>query len=45
MIVRVFRAVVHPGKQHEFRQFFINTALPHIEAQPGLLSVMRPGST
>ena len=40
MIVRVFRAIVHPGKQREFEQFFLNKALPKIEAQPGLVSVM-----
>ena len=39
MIIRVFRAVVHPGKQREFGQFFINTALPHIKAQSGLVSI------
>ena len=40
MLIRVFRALVHPGKQHEFEQFFMNKALPNIKAQPGLVSVM-----
>ena len=40
MIIRVFRAIVHPGKQREFEQFFLNKALPKIKAQPGLVSVM-----
>jgi len=40
MIIRVFRALVHPGKQPEFEQFFMNKALPNIKAQPGLVSVM-----
>ncbi len=40
MIIRVFRALVHPGKQDEFEWFFLNKALPKIKAQPGLVSVM-----
>ena len=40
MIIRVFRALVHPGKQQAFEQFFLNKALPNIKAQPGLVSVM-----
>ena len=39
MIIRVFRAVIHPGKQDEFEQFFLNKALPMVKAQPGLVSV------
>ena len=40
MIIRVFRASVHPGKQHEFHQFVMDKALPEIKANPGLVSVM-----
>ncbi len=40
MIIRVFRARVHPGKQQQFEQFFLNKALPNVRAQPGLVSVM-----
>lgn len=39
MIVRVFRVVVHDGKQTEFGDFFHNTALPLVQSQPGLVSV------
>ncbi len=31
MILRIFRAFTHPGKQAEFREFFVNTALPLVE--------------
>jgi heme-degrading monooxygenase HmoA len=39
MIIRVFRAVVHPGRQPEFERFFLNKALPKLKAQPGVVSV------
>jgi heme-degrading monooxygenase HmoA len=39
MIVRVFRVVVHDGKQTEFSDFFHNIALPLVQSQPGLVSV------
>ena len=39
MIVRVFRAVVHEGRQDAFREFFLNTALPLVEKQAGIVSV------
>lgn len=39
MIVRVFRAVVHEGKQDEFKDFFLNVAKPHVEKQSGLESL------
>jgi quinol monooxygenase YgiN len=39
MILRFFRAIVHEGKQSEFRKFFLGTALPNVRAQPGLVSV------
>jgi hypothetical protein len=30
MILRFFRAIVHDGKQNEFRDFFLGTALPNV---------------
>ncbi|MHC5066322.1 MAG: antibiotic biosynthesis monooxygenase family protein [Planctomycetota bacterium] len=38
MIIRVFRARVHPGKEKEFERFFVDTALPYVRAQAGLVS-------
>ena len=45
MIIRIFRAVVQPGKQQEFEAFFTETAIPHVRKQPGLISLFigRPG--
>lgn len=40
MIVRVFRVVVHDGRQDEFSTFFRDTALPLVRRQPGLVSVV-----
>lgn len=39
MIMRVFRAMIHDGKQDEFERFFVGTALPLVHSQPGLISV------
>ena len=39
MIVRVFRGIVHDGKQDEFEKFFLETALPILEKQEGLVDV------
>ncbi len=39
MILRVFRAIVHEGKQAEFAEFFLGTALPMVRSQAGLESV------
>lgn len=39
MILRIFRAFVHPGKQDAFRDFFVKTALPLVDGQPGCVSV------
>jgi heme-degrading monooxygenase HmoA len=39
MILRFFRAIVHDGKQNEFRDFFLGTALPNVRSQAGLVSV------
>jgi len=38
MIIRFFRAIVHDGKQAEFQSFFLETALPLVRSQEGLLS-------
>lgn len=42
MIVRVFRVTVHAGKEDEFRRFFLDTAIPLMKRQPGLIS-LTPG--
>ena len=39
MIVRIFRGIVHEGRQQEFHAFFEKTALPIIREQEGLVSV------
>jgi heme-degrading monooxygenase HmoA len=39
MVIRVFRAVVREGQQSSFRKFFIETALPLVRSQDGLVSV------
>lgn len=39
MVIRVFRARVHPGKAEEFARFFQETALPVVRNQPGLVRV------
>ena len=39
MIIRVFRVVVQDGKCKEFEEFFLNTALPLVEEQKGIISV------
>lgn len=35
-MIRIFRAIVHDGKQEEFAQFFLGTAVPLLQSQPGL---------
>jgi hypothetical protein len=39
MILRFFRAIVHEGKQSDFQQFFLGTALPEVRSHAGLESV------
>ena len=39
MILRLFRAIVHDGKQDEFTKFFLETALPSVRSHAGLVSV------
>ena len=38
MIMRIFRAVVHEGQQEAFQEFFLETALPLVRSQEGLIS-------
>ena len=38
-IVRVFRAVVHPGKEDEFESFFVDEAVPMLRAYTGLVGL------
>ena len=40
MLIRVFRAVIQPGQQAEFEDFFMHTALPLVKSQAGLVSVL-----
>ncbi len=39
MILRIFRAIVHDGKQDAFRAFVEGEALPMTRGQDGLVSV------
>jgi heme-degrading monooxygenase HmoA len=38
MIIRVFRATIHPGKEAEFESFLRDTAVPLVSRQAGLLT-------
>jgi quinol monooxygenase YgiN len=35
MIIRVFRAQIHPGNEAEFERFVRETGVPTVEAQAG----------
>lgn len=39
-LVRVFQAETHRGKEREFREFFLEEALPMVQSYPGLVSVV-----
>jgi heme-degrading monooxygenase HmoA len=39
VVVRVFRARVHPGKEDEFERFVIETGVPMVKAQEGCTHV------
>ncbi|MCV2865355.1 antibiotic biosynthesis monooxygenase family protein [Albidovulum sediminicola] len=39
MIIRIFRVTVEDGKEAEFERFFLDTALPLVKSQPGIVSV------
>ena len=38
-IVRVFQAEAKAGMESEFREFFVNEALPLVKVQPGVTAV------
>lgn len=38
MIIRVFHATTHEGRADEFREFFVDVALPLVRSFPGLVS-------
>lgn len=40
MIVRIFRVVVYPERRADFEDFFLNTALPLMHSQPGLVTLV-----
>ena len=39
MIVRVFKATIHNGKNEEFKEFFTKTAIPLVKQQEGLVDL------
>jgi heme-degrading monooxygenase HmoA len=39
VIVRVFRACVHPGKEEEFQRFVVDTGMPMVRAANGCTHV------
>lgn len=39
MIIRVFRAQIHPGKEGEFERFVRETGVPTVQAQAGCSQV------
>jgi hypothetical protein len=39
VIIRVFRARIHPGKEDEFERFVAATGVPMVEAQAGCSDV------
>lgn len=39
MIVRIFQVSIFEDKVDEFRRFFIETAIPLVKSQPGLVSL------
>ena len=39
VVVRIFRARVHPGKEDEFERFVIETGVPMVKAQEGCTHV------
>ena len=40
MIVRIFQAVTHPGKEAEFAEFFHKTAIPMMQKTPGIVALL-----
>ncbi len=45
MIVRVFRALVHPGKQQEFKAKVNQLSIPLVQRQRGLIAYYSGGPT
>ena len=43
MIMRIFQVVTRPGKEADFAEFFHNTAIPLMQRQPGLVTIL-PGA-
>lgn len=39
MIVRIFRAVIHDDRIDHFRAFMLDTAMPLMRRQPGMVSI------
>ena len=37
MIIRTFKATIHPGKNEEFKTFFTQIAIPLVRKQEGLV--------
>jgi hypothetical protein len=44
VIIRVFRARIHPGKEDEFERFVRDTGVPMVEAQAGCSQVTGVGA-
>jgi quinol monooxygenase YgiN len=42
MILRIFKVTVHEGRVDQFRDFFLNTAIPLMRRTPGLDTLL-PG--
>ena len=40
MIVRIFQATTHPGKEAAFAEFFHNTAIPMMRKTPGIVALL-----
>jgi heme-degrading monooxygenase HmoA len=38
VIIRVFRPTIHPGKEREFESFLLETAVPLVSRQSGLVA-------
>jgi hypothetical protein len=38
VIIRVFRPMIHPGKESEFESFLRDTAVPLVSQQSGLVA-------
>lgn len=43
MIMRIFQATTHPGKEADFARFFHETAIPLMKGTDGIVSIL-PGA-